>query len=410
MQTNEKEYVLISSKFHPDTTSATGQYMTDIVTGLQKRGLNMTVYTRASQHPDHQSEQEEFDYHRATINRLSVPEVKETSMLRRGVNWMVFIVTVTLVLLVSRPKQPREVLFVTYPSILPPFMYLICRIRGWEYTYIVHDFYPDAAVELGYIERDGLIHRLWSALNERLITDAKNVVALGPTMRDRIVDSVAADIEEGTVVAIHHWADSDFIEPRAKEDNWFSEEQNTVDAFTAVYAGNIGEFHDLETVVRAVAASEDENIQLLVIGEGDNKETMIELAEDLGVRGRQVRFLPYQPWEDVPYSLTCGDVSVVAKNEGFEGVSVSSKIYSSLATGQPILVVAQPHADEARTVEAVDGGFAVSPGDTDGVLACLEEWKENPELVARQGGNAREALETRFSRETAIDQYYEVLW
>jgi hypothetical protein len=30
-------------------------------------------------------------------------------------------------------------------------MWLVCRIRGWNYTYIVYDLYPDQPVELDYI-------------------------------------------------------------------------------------------------------------------------------------------------------------------------------------------------------------------------------------------------------------------
>ena len=65
----------------------------------------------------------------------------------------------------------------------------------------------------------------------------------------------------------------------------------------------------------------------------------------------ELRFLPYQPWEDLPYSLTSADVSVVAVKEGFEGIVVSSKLYTAMAARQPVLVIAQGDDDEARIVE-----------------------------------------------------------
>lgn len=384
-------------------------YMTDIVVGLEARGLDFTVYTRGSQAPDGGSSTDDHDYNGASVKRLPVPDLGRRSMLHRAASWVLFTVVVSLTLLMSRSEGPREVVFVSYPPILPLAIYAVCRFRGWDYTYIVHDLYPDAAVELGYLTENGIVHRLWKGLNRNLLAGARNVVALGPTMRDRIVAGVGEDFDEEKVAIVHHWADGEFIVPREKENNWFSQEHGTVDEFTLVYAGNIGEFHDIETVVRAVARIEDDDIRFLIIGEGDNKQSITTLADELGVLGECVDILPYQPWEDVPYSLTCGDVSVVAKNEGFEGVSVSSKIYSSLATGQPILVVARHHADEARMVEAADAGVAVPPGDTDGVVACIREWKDNPNRVAEQGRNAREAFESRFSAEIGVEQYYELL-
>ena len=44
MANTNKEYVLVTEYFHPDTAS-TGQLMTDLAVGLQERGLDMTVVT-----------------------------------------------------------------------------------------------------------------------------------------------------------------------------------------------------------------------------------------------------------------------------------------------------------------------------------------------------------------------------
>ena len=42
-----KEYVLVTEYFHPDTAS-TGQLMTDLAVGLEERGLDMIVLTGQS--------------------------------------------------------------------------------------------------------------------------------------------------------------------------------------------------------------------------------------------------------------------------------------------------------------------------------------------------------------------------
>jgi len=54
-------------------------------------------------------------------------------------------------MLLSRTEKEREVIFVSNPPFLPVAMWLACRIRGWDYTYIVYDLYPDQPVELDYI-------------------------------------------------------------------------------------------------------------------------------------------------------------------------------------------------------------------------------------------------------------------
>jgi glycosyltransferase involved in cell wall biosynthesis len=410
MSDSETEYVLLTEYFHPDTAS-TGKLMTDLAVGLRERGLDITVYTGQPNYHSGANERQprETAHEGVPVTRIRVPQIRQSSMPRRLYNWVAFTVWMACTLLVSRTDREREVIFVSCPPFLPVAMWIVCRLRGWEYTYIAYDLYPDEPVELGYLERGGLAHRVWARLDRYMLLDAKHVVSLGPTMSDRLRHNGGPRFDDGKVAVIHNWADEDFIEPMAKEENWFSEEYDLVDRFTVLYSGNIAHFHDLETLVEAVAAFEDEPVRLLVIGEGDNKRTVVDLAERLGIRGDTVQFLPYQPWEDLPYSLTAGDVSVVAVKEGFEGIVVSSKLYTSMAAGEPVLAIAQSHDDESRIVDAFDAGSHVAQGDVDGVVEAIEQWRTNPELVARQGRNAREAFEHRFTRDRSIDEYYRLL-
>lgn len=410
MSEQNKEYVLVTEYFHPDTAS-TGQLMTDLAEGLQDRGLDMTVYTgQPNYHSGDNEKQPRVSEHEGVlVKRIRAPQVRQSSLPRRLFNWGVFTVWMFFAMLFSRTDREREVIFVSNPPFLPVAMWLACRLRGWNYTYIVYDLYPDQPVELEYIKDGGVIHRVWGFLNRRAFLAAEHVVALGPVMKERISRNAGPKFDASKVEIIHNWEDEEFIQPRDKENNWFSEEHDLVDYFTILYSGNIGDFHDLETLVQAAAEFEDEDVRFLIIGEGDNKETIVSLAEELGLRGDTVNFLPYQPWDDLPYSLTSADVSVVTVKEGFEGICVSSKLYTAMAAGQPVLTIAQPDDDESRIVDQFDAGIHVSQGDVSGVVEAIENWRENPEMVAQQGENARRAFEENFTVDASIDEYYDLL-
>ncbi len=407
---DEKEYVLVTEYFHPDTAS-TGQLMTDLAVGLEERGLDMTVYTGQPNYHSGSNERQprESTHEGVLVKRIRAPQLRQSSLIRRLFNWLVFTAWMTVALLVSRPDRDRELVFVSNPPMLPIAMWLVCRLRGWDYTYVVYDLYPDQPVELDYLDEDGIVARLWRRLHRRTFHAAENVVALGPVMRERIVESANPGFDPDTVSIIHNWEDEEFIEPMAKSDNWFSKEHDLVEPFTVLYSGNIGEFHDLETIVEAAATFEDEPVRFLIVGEGDNKQPIVDLAERLDVRGDTVRFLPYQPWDDLPYSLTSADVSVVTVKEGFEGVCVSSKLYTAMAAGMPVLCIAQPHDDEARIVDDHDAGIHVPQGDVDGVVEAIRRWRDDPDVVDRQGTSARESFERNFTTEQSIDAYYELL-
>jgi glycosyltransferase involved in cell wall biosynthesis len=410
MSEQTTEYVLVTEYFHPDTAS-TGQLMTDLAVGLQERGLDMTVYTgQPNYHSGANQKQPRVSrYEDVLIKRIRAPQLRQSSLCRRLFNWIVFTVWMSIALLFSRADRDRKIIFVSNPPFLPVAMWLVCRLRGWEYTYIVYDLYPDQPVALGYIADGGLIDRVWGYLNSCAFHAATHIVALGPVMKDRIVRNAGPGFDPSKVAIIHNWEDEDFVQPMAKADNWFSNEHGLVDPFTVLYSGNIGEFHDLETLVRAAEEFEQASVRFLIIGEGDNKGKIVSLAEELGLRGDTVRFLPYQPWEDLPYSLTSGDISVVTVKEGFEGICVSSKLYTAMAAGMPVLTIAQPDDDESRIVDRFDAGVHIPQGDVARLVDAIETWRNNPDLVDQQGTNARRAFEDRFTAEQSIDKYFELL-
>lgn len=404
----ESKYLLVSQYFHPDT-AATGQLMTDLAVGLEERGLDMAVYTtQPNYHSGHFSRQpREEIYEGVDVRRIGAPQFKQTSLPRRVFNWVVYTVWMSAVLLVSRTVQRQEVIFVSNPPFFPVAMWVVCRIRRFSYTYIVHDLWPEKGIEFGFWSDGGIVDRVWSPIHARVFRDAEAVVTLGPKMRSSILSyDGGSDLDE-RVKVVHNWADGDIIQPREKADNWFSRKHDVVDEFTLLYSGNLGLFHDVETPIRGVAACDE--VTFLIIGEGDDRERLVDIAQTLDVRGGRVRFLPYQSRENLPFSLTCADVAVVAVGEGFEGTCVSSKLYTALATGQPVLVVAAADADEARIVTEHDAGQQVAQGDIEGVVEAIRRWREDPCLLERQGKNARELFERQFTKQHAIDQYYRVL-
>ena len=175
------------------------------------------------------------------------------------------------------------------------------------------------------------------------------------------------------------------------------------------YSGNMGTFHDLDTLVRAAARVDDPGVHFLVVGEGDNKRHIRTLASELGLGPDRVTFLPYQEWEDLPYSLTAGDAMVVTVQEGFEGLCVSSKLYTAMAMGRPVLCIAQPDSDEARIVAGFDAGQQVAQGDVEALVAAVDRWRADPAFYRRQAENARRAFDAHFARDEAIDNYHALL-
>jgi glycosyltransferase involved in cell wall biosynthesis len=280
-------------------------------------------------------------------------------------------------------------------------------LKRQRYVYLVHDVFPDAAVTLGYISPDGLVRRVWDWVNRLSVNHASRVVVLCESMKAIMLAKGGRPADAGKFHVIHNWVDEQNIRPLPKSENAFVEEHGLRDKFVVLYSGNIGRSQDLETVVAAAERFQDKDAVFLFIGDGGKKARLEGIVKERGLKN--VRFLPYQPREILPLSLTCADVSLVALEKGIEGLSMPSKLYAILASGRALIALVESGYEVAGIIESADCGKSVAPGDVDGLARALEFFYDDREACARAGRNGREYLERHFSRGRALKEYYDLI-
>jgi len=407
--TEERPSVTVLTEyFHPEEAS-TAQLLTELTTNLTDRFDVSVVTARPNYHQEDRtaSVPRRKTHDGVTVSRVPSTRFDKDSLPLRVVNWLSFTL-LALVRLIRTRRERDALLVLSNPPILPFVAWVHKRITGTPYAYLIYDVYPDMAVELDYLSSRNPVVRLWERAMRAVYRDADRVVVLGESMRERIETKMADDprFDPEDLVVIPNWEDGSFIQPREKTNNNFAAEHGTVDKFTLLYSGNVGRFHELETAVDAIGVLEERgrtDIQLLIIGEGAQKADLREYVDRRGIEN--VRFLPFQPLERLPETLTCGDASLVGIKSRMVGICVSSKLYSSLAAGMPVLAVVGEGDEVARTVESCDCGAHVLPGNVEHVADTLAGWADDPSTADRLGRSARTCFERRYTLKRAVEQY-----
>lgn len=400
---------VLTEYYHPEEAS-TAQLLTELTTALTDRFDVAVVTARPNYHDeDRDRSVPTRDRHEGVdIRRVRSTRFDKDSLPLRALNWVSFTLLVALRVILGRRGRDNAFLVLSNPPILPAAAWLNKRIYGTPYVYLVYDMYPDMPVGLGVLGPDSVVTRLWGRLVRVVYRDADRIVVLGESMERRLTENLTDDegFDPEKVEIIANWEDGEFIEPKAKADNEFARKQGTRERFTLVYSGNIGRFHELETAIEAIDRLEArgrDDIQLLVIGDGARKAALQSDVREQDIAN--VRFLPFQPLNRLPETLTCGDASLVGIKPEMEGMCVSSKLYSSLAAGMPVLAIVGPGDEVARVVQLEDCGACVEPGDAEAAADTLAAWADDPENVDRLGANARECFESAYTLEHAVTQY-----
>jgi glycosyltransferase involved in cell wall biosynthesis len=106
--------------------------------------------------------------------------------------------------------------------------------------------------------------------------------------------------------------------------------------------------------------------------------------------------------------MMAGDLHIVTIRRGLEGVVVPSKLYSILAAGRPVLVVAAPESDAARIVCESGCGIVVDPDDPEAVARAIRELSNDPMRLAEMGRRARGAA-SKYARVTELQKFVGII-
>ena len=398
-----KKVTFLTQFFYPEP-AATAQLLTELAVELVQRGWEVTVYTAQPTYHERKRLPRKERFHGVQIIRLFSTRFPKQKLWGRLANGLTFLLAALVRVLFTQRRDP--LLIVSAPPFLGCVGWLAWLVRRRRYVFLVHDVYPDVAVRLGYMKEGGVVARIWDMLNRKVYGHAGAVIVLGERMK-RTVETRIKN-RATPVVVIHNWADGSFVVPRGKEDNWFARKHGLIDKTVVLYSGNLGLFHDLETIIEAADRLRDvDDVVFLFIGGGGKKEKLVRMVREKGLRN--VMFLPYQPREHLPFSLTAGDIGVVTLERGVEGLCVPSKLYYYLAAGQAILALVGKESEVADIVESWGCGVRVDQGDVDSVVSVLTHWVKDRSLLIQTKANSRKCFEACFTKEQAVTRYEEVL-
>lgn len=393
-------HVLFLNRSFPPDVEATGQYLAELTEDLSRwQRVSVVCGSPSEERP------RGFPYRWERRGDVSVCRAWGTgwpkaALLPRAVNYASFYASAALAL--RRMSAPDVVVSLTDP----PFLGLLAvrmkeRLRV-PFIYYCEDIYPDVAQAVGMAPRP--VALALDRAQRRILGAADRIVALADDMAERLV---ARGAPERRISVIRNWADTDEIWP-VKRDNGFRREHGLSGKFVVMYSGNFGYVWDLDVVLDvALRLRDDPRIAFLLVGAGSTAAHLQRRVRN--ERLSNVRFLPYRRRERLAESLSAADLHLVPMRPGVFGTVVPSKIYGILASGTPLIALAEPGSEAARVVARDECGWVGRPGDRDALCAHIRAALGAGAELEAMGRRAREAAERRYSRSRQTTRFNELL-
>ncbi len=392
--------------FYPEM-SATGQLLAELTEGLARdHGCQVTVVTGipmggvsgAWSRPKRWRFITQEQLGSVRILRANGTTFSKRTFLGRAVNYLTYFLSSCLA--GFHLKHPDVIVALTDPPIIGLSALLAARRFRCPMVNSYRDIFP----EVGRLLEDfksPFVDWVLQQTNRIIIRQATRLVVLGEAMRDRLIQEKGARAEQ--IAIIPDWADGKSIVPSARQ-NRFSAAHELDNRFVVMHCGNMGASQNLDVVLEAIALLRNlPELMLVFVGDGIKKASLEQRA--LRMQLTNVRFLPYQPKEELSDTFAAADCFVISLKPGLAGYITPSKLYGILASGRPYVAVVDEECDVARITKRYRCGLLAQPGNAQDLAEKIRTLYRNRVLAQQLGVSARQAF-SAFDRPVGVKAYY----
>ena len=303
-------------------------------------------------------------------------------------------------------REP-EVVIATSPQ-------LLCALSGWwlawwkrvPFVFEVRDLWPESLAAVGAGSEGTMLHRALGAIAGFLYRHAERIVVVSPAFKDHLMRYW--DVPAAKIAIVENGVETDLFRFNPSAAAEVRKQLKVEDRFLICYIGTMGNAHGLDTLI--AAAEELQNAlpsaMFLLIGEGAEKERIVELAAGRGLSN--IQFLGQQPRERIPAYVSAADLCLVMlkKTELFKTV-IPTKLLEYMACQRPVIVAVDGQA--RQIVEEAWGGVFVEPENSKALVKAILGSAEEPEQGRQMGARGRQYIVSKFSREKTARDYIAVL-
>jgi len=181
--------------------------------------------------------------------------------------------------------------------------------------------------------------------------------------------------------------------------------------FNIMFAGNIGESQDFETIIEAakIVKSVNSEIKWVILGDGRKKSYVEDKIKEFGLEDN-LYLLGSFPVNEMPYFYACADCLLVSlKRDYIFSLTIPSKIQSYLACGKPIL--ASLDGEGGRIITEARAGLVVeSENPTELATRAIDFYNMSKMDIDQMGINARNYFDVNFERELLVDRLEQIFY
>lgn len=390
--------LIVSQYFYPEEFK-----INDLAEELVKRGHEVTVLTGKPNYPKgdffegyHFWGVHEENYKGAKVIR--VPLIRRRS---GGAIWLVlnyFSYVFFGGLYVLTHKMPFDAIFCfetspitqAYPAIWAK------RKSKAKLSMWVQDLWPESVSAASNIKNPKIIN-----LIDKMVKGIYNRCDKLLIQSRAFSESILAkgDYSEKLIYA-PNWAEDVFLQNNIDNNKYVD---IIPEGFVVMFAGNIGEAQDFDSIVNAASLTKEfPDIKWVIVGDGRYRAKAQDMVNSYGLNDT-VSFLGRFPVTEMPNFFVHADAMLMSlKDEYIFSLTIPSKTQAYMANGRPILTMINGVGNDV--VKEANCGLVAHAGDSRTLAEnVIKLYKLNKEDLLQMGKNGRDYYMSNFAKEQVVN-------
>lgn len=371
----------------------------DICEMLVQRGHEVTVLTGLPNYPGGKIHYEYCDGNKReeTINGVEVLRTFEVargkSNLKLFLNYLSFTISASLKALSI--KKEYDVVFVYQ---LSPVMMAIPAIvykKKYKKKILLYclDLWPES-LTIGGIKKSAIIYKLFLVISKYIYKSFDKIAVTSSTFKEYFKNTL--DISPDSIEHIPQYAEDLFITNEVKNTNKDVRDRT----FNFMFAGNVGAFQSVETIILAANTLKDrKDILFHIIGDGSKLEDCKRMANELNLSN--VEFYGRKPVEEMPdfYKMADAMLITLVNNENIS-YTLPGKVQSYMAAAKPI--IGAINGETSNVIKLSKCGFCCEAENYVGLANLILQFAKS-NIKIQMAANAKEFYMNNFDKNIFLE-------
>jgi glycosyltransferase involved in cell wall biosynthesis len=299
-------------------------------------------------------------------------------------------------------KDADLIMGTTPPIFQAVSAWFVALVRRKPFLLEVRDLWPEFAISMGVIKNPMMI-TLAHWLEGFLYARATHILVNSPAYKEYLLGK---GVPEGKLTFIPYGTDINMFNPNM-DSSPVREKLGLKDKFLILYAGAMGQAHDLYTVLRAAKRLNDESkIRFVFFGDGKERPNLQLEAQRLNLEN--ILFAGVCPKKEMPSVVASADVCLaILQNISMFRTTYPNKVFDYMAAARPTVLVIDGVIREV--IESSGGGVFVAPGNDELLAKTILELSKDPARVKKMGENARTYLVKHLDRRDKMNETLQLL-